>query len=560
MTRSLVLPFLLWLVLSGHLLADRIPPLYQFREIPVPEDYHPGRTAGVSAINDAGQVCGVVGLEVESGSDLPSDRGYFWDSRENHLIMIHNLYGRGVNFPHPRGNLSGTEDAAPIAVSTPEDINAHGNLAVLDWLDDDNQGFFWSDFDGDGVDDDNDGILLPTFDYRNDSWAQNGRTFVRGLNDLNQVVGASSVANPDGSRKGEHAFIWEDTNGNRVAEESEMINLGVFGTDISSRAVRINNSGMIMGIGSTSGGGLRGIIFEPHPVDGYENPLVSDIGTLGKNRVTPHDLNEGGIIVGEAQSSVDNQNHGFVWDETNGMRDLNSLPLQGFETGWLIATAQGINDHNVIVGNFVDDEDNFRPFIIDLDALTFAPLDDLVPPPPDHSRYGAVKGINNLGQIVGVRFPNSTWIRSYVLTPIDDTDSDGLVDIWEEWELGGTAAYEGGDNPDGDSFTLEQEMLMALDPLSFDPPPVVDIATLNQEQWLTLTYRETTLTTWAASTVKESTSLQNFQGYPPDGTTRKLEVIDSDPDGTGSAVLKRYSRKIQDDETALFLRLEFIAN
>ncbi len=533
---------------------DRIPPLYQFRDIPVPANYNPGREQVPHDINDSGQVSGEVGLLDDPEIDEePFALGYRWDSRSNALILIKNLWQRGVTFPEPRGF-----DNPHGAVSQPFDINSKGNMAVLDWLDDDQQGFFWSDFDGDGEDDE--AILLPTFDFRNNNWARNGRANIKGLNDFDQVVGTSDVANPDGSRGGQHAFIWEDSNGNRVAEDEEMINLGVFGTDKSSRGVRINNNGMIMAIGTRSSGGLRGLIIEPDHEQDFQAPVFTDIGTLGEPRITPLDLNENGVVVGEALSSADNQNHGFVWDKLNGIRDLNNLPLEGLEAGWLIATARAINDHQVIVGNFVDNDNNFRVYVLDLDALEFAPLDTLFDIPANVSRFGVVKGINNLNQIVGVYFPVDTWIRSYLLTPIEDSDGDGLVDFWERVHFETIDAYDGSDDPDEDGLLNALEIAMDLNPLDFDGVSTVfRIVPENGDEWITFTFRRSTMPNAPGLQLQEHPALPedpaDWTDITPDGIDVIEEIADEDPDGDGSSQSVRIRRRLGAGEDSLFMRL-----
>jgi len=538
---------------------DGIPPLYQFREIPVPENYNSGREQVPHDINDLGQISGEVGLlddpEVEQE---PFALGFRWDSRSNSLILIKNLWQRGVTFPKPRGlgNPHG-------AVSQPFDINNNGDMAVLDWLDDDNQGFFWSDFGGDGSDDDGDGVLLPTFDFRNESWARNGRTFVWGLNDLGQVVGDSTVFNEDGSRGGEDAFIWQDLNANRIAEDAEMINLGVFGSDISSRARRINNSGLIMGTGTHSTG-LRGLVFEPHPTEGFAAPVITDIGNLGTSRVVPLDLNENGWIVGEAKSGTDNQNHGFVWDKVNGIRDLNHLSLQGLQPGWLIVTAGGINDHGVVVGSFVDDSEKFRPFVADLETLAFSPLDELFPIPEGTSRFGAVKGINNLGQIVGIHFPTGTALRSYLLTPIDDSDDDGLVDFWERVHFNDLATYDGSDDPDGDGVPVAIEAAMDLNPMGADGVTTeFRVIPEDDAEWITFTFRRSTMPRAPVLQLQESPTLpgdpNGWTLVVPDGVDVIEEVIDSDPDGDGSSETLTVRRRLNAGEDALFMRFRTIS-
>lgn len=138
-----------------------------------------------------------------------------------------------------------------------------------------------------------------------------------------------------------------------------------------------------------------------------------------------------------------------------------------------------------------------------------------------------------------------------------DDDNDHLPDYWERWKLAGTEEYIGTDDPERDGLTLLEEMVMDLSPMAFDPQPGLDFLSMDGANWLAVTYRESTVPKTSELQVTESTDLSGFEAHEIDGVMRELEVIDADPDGDGTSVLKQYRRKLLEDEHSLFLRLEF---
>jgi probable HAF family extracellular repeat protein len=71
------------------------------------------------------------------------------------------------------------------------------------------------------------------------------------------------------------------------------------------------------------------------------------LGEIAAGYHEPIDVNNAGVVVGSAPFA--NENHAFIWDETNGMQDLNALI--GPSPGLRLVVVQGISDAGQIVGH-----------------------------------------------------------------------------------------------------------------------------------------------------------------------------------------------------------------
>jgi len=154
-----------------------------------------------------------------------------------------------------------------------------------------------------------------------------GSTQATAINSFAEVVGYSYL--PDGNFRG---FFW-------IA--GTMTALGTLGGDWS-QAYGVNDAGQITGIAYTSGNlGAHAFI--------YTNGVMKDLGTLGGAYSTGTAINHSGIVVGYATPANPNATtyHAFVYSGSK-MYDLNSLIAA--KSGWLLESANGINDSNEIVG------------------------------------------------------------------------------------------------------------------------------------------------------------------------------------------------------------------
>jgi uncharacterized membrane protein len=134
-----------------------------------------------------------------------------------------------------------------------------------------------------------------------------------------------------------HAFVWDTAHGKRM--------ISVPGSDFTS-VLAINDHGDIL-LKATPGG-----LF-----------LFSDgnLQTLEIPQATPRAMNNNGVIVGSFGPGPEEQ-RAFVWDKTNGLRDLNSLIPAN--SGWTLEVATSVNDQGEIVGRGdCGDEDNVGFFL-----------------------------------------------------------------------------------------------------------------------------------------------------------------------------------------------------
>jgi probable HAF family extracellular repeat protein len=149
-----------------------------------------------------------------------------------------------------------------------------------------------------------------------------------GINSTGQVVGRSRTG-----REANHAFLWS---------QGRMADLGTLGGDLSE-ARHINDAGQIVGCSSTSSGDTHACL--------WNGDALTDLGTLGGQQSWAYDINDAGVIVGESTiGGIGRGTHAYLYRD-GVMQDLNRLIPAS--SGWVLATAQSINDAGQIAGNGV---------------------------------------------------------------------------------------------------------------------------------------------------------------------------------------------------------------
>lgn len=201
---------------------------------------------------------------------------------------------------------------------------------------------------------------------------ENGNSYGNGINNLGHIAGQADVNNGMW-----HAFVWSketgtidlgtlggsysaanDVNDHGVAVGWSWTNIGTEtafvtvdgvmqalpsfqgGEIVGGMANAINNNGVIVGFSNGEQYGIQRAAMWDEKGD------IHDLGTLGGHSSWANDINNAGVIVGEALLK-DGTRHAFIF-ENGTMRDLNDLLPAG--SGWVLERALAISENGRIVG------------------------------------------------------------------------------------------------------------------------------------------------------------------------------------------------------------------
>ncbi|MCH8804635.1 MAG: hypothetical protein IH986_00925 [Planctomycetes bacterium] len=295
----------------------------------------PGGTdnAGARGINNLGQVVG------STGSTLGGE-AFLWDPASG-------MVGLGILPGYPGSGASSVNNFSEVCgsnfgSSTGEPVEA----------------YLWTPQNGMiGLSD------LPGGDF----WSS-----ASDINDLTQISGKSHSA------AGTEGFFW--------SAETGMIGIGDLpGGGFHTEAKAINNLGQIVGMSSSSLGAEAFLWSRKQGMIGLGNLGGVGPGTLAFG------INDRTQVVGWAWQATRPVDHrGFIWDEQNGMRDLNAL-LDAASRQYHVGSARGINNRGQIITQGRGDMLLLTPFVLaDMncdDALNAADVDPFFLALVDYERY-----------------------------------------------------------------------------------------------------------------------------------------------------------------------------
>jgi|GEM_PF-2003658 len=400
---------------------------YQPTEIAPAAGYERSRALG---INNAGEVVGRF-YNFNAGTDEAVDRqAFIWD-RTRGARLLSTLSGEssawGIN---NNGLVSGYA------------YTSEGNQHAVLWISSENS-------------------IMDIGTLTNTTTGSSGPTSTAyDLNDLGQLAGNADIPNDAGTFTPFHAFLYDQTSG--------IQDLGTFTTSSPewqngySIAYSINNNGEAVGIAHDSSwaflpfvyDGINGMQQLPRdpaytePDDEWYAVAINDDGLIGghviaaTNQSLPfywpnkssapvkitmpagfpygeiYGINAQGEMVGIMWDSDQTgaTEHAFIFDTTNGVRDLNALIDPS--SGWVLNFARDINDKGQVVG-YGEKNGLKRGFFMDPKALATV-KNELV------CDFGSTYGLWRYGQGYGWNRLNTE--DPGLMVPVD-LNNDGLDEL-----------------------------------------------------------------------------------------------------------------------------------
>jgi probable HAF family extracellular repeat protein len=214
------------------------------------------------------------------------------------------------------------------------------------------------------------------------------------INDSGSIAGWAYTA---GDSPQPHAFL--------RSPAGAVQDLGVLPGGISSHATAVNGAGNIAGGALDSAGTLRAFHLERAGDTLSPLPFKGGVGASQAAALGASGMTAGWAVLPEGFDA-------FVFDPHGWNPDM-QIDLFGTRIGSQ-AAATGINDHDQVVGWYLDGEGRCRAFLLPGGfGSTPLDLDDLVENPPPGDRLMIATGINRGGQIVGQTLGG----RPFMLTP-----------------------------------------------------------------------------------------------------------------------------------------------
>jgi probable HAF family extracellular repeat protein len=193
-----------------------------------------------------------------------------------------------------------------------------------------------------------------------------------------------------------------------IWEKDEIQELPTFTGDPLGAALSINDDGQAVG------GSFDCSVSVSHALL-WHHGTVTNLGNLGgvTNNIAQN-INNQGQVVGFSDLPGDTNFHAFLWTDSNGLRDLGTLP------GDVFSFANGNNDRGQVVGGSCDIDFDCRAVLWQNGAL--ADLNTLIPAGFPLFLVEAFD-INSRGEIVGLAETGTGETHAFLATPSSGASS-----------------------------------------------------------------------------------------------------------------------------------------
>ncbi|MFO0872776.1 MAG: hypothetical protein U0575_02230 [Phycisphaerales bacterium] len=265
----------------------------------------------------------------------------------------------------------------------------------------------------------------------------NGWSYVSGINDMNEVVGAESVGSPGSAVYPLEGFLWSASGGK--------VGIQISGWN-ATQCIDINASGIICGNVSQSGAasagteGTRGFVLDGDAVTIVEPPSPWSRAEL--RRINALSEVAGNVYTPQQGSETDST--GFVFDATTG-----SLTLIDPPNGYFRWTVRDVSDCSLMCGTVVDIPKPYTPLLC---AASGSGVSDLTLSVP--KQFSEIAGGGGCIRSDGVILAQCACYGALLCQPSAepaDLDCDGLVgpsdlaEVLSVWGQCGPAADINGD-------------------------------------------------------------------------------------------------------------------
>jgi len=229
----------------------------------------------------------------------------------------------------------------------------------------------------------------------------NNDTTLTGINAGGQAVGfTSSTTGIDGFRL---------TGGSGVKTGVNDLNPGHGSNSGETHPLSINDNGIVVGTYGTS----LGIWNFKYDIaaNTYTDITITDSVTNGNALVTG--INNNGWLVGSYDANVTGHNEGFLYDGST-FTTITAPNADAASDGTFVT---GINNLGLIVGYFRDANYYAHGFVYDGVTKTFLNTQVDNPNASGSNHYTDLRGINDLGQVVGTYLDANSTTHGFIATP-----------------------------------------------------------------------------------------------------------------------------------------------